>query len=119
MKCGGRNHFAKVCHTKPHTEGQRKSKPKYNQKPTNWRSSNQNTRGKQIHEVTDDARETFFIDTVKKKTSEPWRILLSITHLVDDKKTCRFQNRYWRRCKHNKQANLVITGETTTVGRKY
>ncbi|GFO45821.1 Pol polyprotein [Plakobranchus ocellatus] len=52
MKCGGRNHFAKVCHTKPHTEGQRKNKPKYNQKPT-----------------------------------KPWRILLSITHLVDDKKT--------------------------------
>ncbi|GFN95005.1 retrovirus-related pol polyprotein from [Plakobranchus ocellatus] len=87
MKCGGRNHFAKVCHTKPHTEGQRKNKPKYNQKPTSWRSSNQNTRGKQIHEVTDEARETLFIDTVKKKTSEPSRILLSITHLVDDKKT--------------------------------
>ncbi|GFO14290.1 retrovirus-related pol polyprotein from [Plakobranchus ocellatus] len=87
MKCGGRNHFAKNCHTKPHTEGRRKNKPKYNQKPTSWRSSNQNIRGKQIHEVTDEARETFFIDTVKKKTSEPWCILLSITHLADDKET--------------------------------
>ncbi|GFO27415.1 Pol polyprotein [Plakobranchus ocellatus] len=65
----------------------RKNKPKYNQKPTSWRSSNQNTRGKQIHEVTDEARETVFIDTVEKNTSEPFRIVLSITHLADDKKT--------------------------------
>ncbi|GFN92979.1 Pol polyprotein [Plakobranchus ocellatus] len=37
--------------------------------------------------LEDEARETFFVDTVEKKISEPWRILLSITHLADDKKT--------------------------------
>ena len=81
LKCGGKNHFAKVCHTKPRTrsESQFKKNKSSFRHSTNSSSSNQPGR-RQIHEVTD-ARDTFVIDTVEKETSEPWFVDLTITNL--------------------------------------
>ena len=74
MKCGGKNHFAKVCHTKPRSESQFKKNKSSFRHSTNSRSSNQPGR-RQIHGVAD-ASNTFVIDTVEKETSEPWFVVL-------------------------------------------
>ena len=79
LKCEGKNHFAKVCHTKPRTcsESQFKKNKSSFRHSTNSRNSNQPGR-RQIHEVTD-ASESFVIDRVQKETSEPWFESLDLT----------------------------------------
>lgn len=74
MKCGGRNHFAKVCRTKmPQHANASNARPHNNSK---YRTTH--IHKKQINEVTDEPREQYFIDNVGSSSSEPWRVDIDV-----------------------------------------
>ncbi|GFR73891.1 hypothetical protein ElyMa_005741200 [Elysia marginata] len=83
MKCGGKNHFARVCRTKPrHTQTSSNN---------NFRTSHEggarnfpSKSRKQVQEVTDELKNKFFIDTVGNNSSEPWRVDLDV-HLDNER----------------------------------
>ncbi|GFR99333.1 Pol polyprotein [Elysia marginata] len=84
MKCGSKNHFARVCRTKPrHTQTSSNN--------INFRTSHEggarnftSKSRKQVQEVTDGLKNKFFIDTVGNNSPEPWRVDLDV-HLDNER----------------------------------